>query len=218
MNQLEEKIYSMRKGLMSKGIDKIIAFSGSSESGDSAHELARESIDVFKNHNAAILTGGTTWGLPNAVAEYAKSHNIPVIGVLPERGRKYVSKHLDFAIEVAAKYGDSEWGDDSEVFAKLVNGVEIIGGGMGTMIEFSHIMKINESRIKYHLPVIYVAPVKTGEEDFSSVIYRLPLKAEVRDTCMPEKLFINGKSAAKFLVERLKLVYGDNEFLTEVKI
>ena len=72
MNLLEEEISLMFNKLESKGISNIIAFSGGSESGEYVQSIARESIDVMKEHNIAILTGGTTWGLPNAVTKYAQ--------------------------------------------------------------------------------------------------------------------------------------------------
>ena len=205
MNLLEEEISLMFNKLESKGISKIIAFSGGSESGEYVQSIARESIDVMKEHNIAILTGGTTWGLPNAVTKYAQKLSISVIGVYPSRGKKHTSSHLDFALEVPPKYSESEWGDDSEVFAKLIHGVEIIGGGMGTMIEFAHIMKINETRIKYGTSPIYVAPVRTGERVFSDVLHHLPIKHEVKMACMPTLPFTEGKSAANYLLEKVGL-------------
>ncbi len=205
MTALEGKISQMFNKLKSKKISKIIAFSGGSESGEHANNLARESIDVLKDYHIAILTGGTTWGLSNAVTEYAQALSIPVIGVYPARGKKYTSSHLDFALEVPPKYGESEWGDDSEVFAKLIHGVEIIGGGMGTMIEFAHIMKINETRIKYCTSPIYVAPVRTGDNTFSDVFHHLPIKPEIKIICMPALPFTDGKSAANYIIEKVGL-------------
>ena len=73
------------------------------------------------------------------------------------------------------------------------------------MIEFAHIMKINETRIKYGTTPIYVAPVRTGEGAFSDVLHHLPIKNEVMIACMPALPFTEGKSAANYIIKKIGL-------------
>ncbi|PIN93574.1 hypothetical protein COU54_02755 [Candidatus Pacearchaeota archaeon CG10_big_fil_rev_8_21_14_0_10_31_24] len=132
-------------------------------------------------------------------------------------------------MEIPPRYGFSEWGDESEIFGKLVNGVILIEGGMGTAIEFSHIMKINEARIKNSNTLIYVSPINTRlniSEDisycladkpeverfnwresltFEDLVGTMPVKSNVRSACLPNYEITTGSEAAKYLVEKLGL-------------
>lgn len=185
----------------------IIAFSGgSSEELESrVKELVEQAVSEFRGLNVAILTGGTKWGVPKYATQKAKDLALPVIGVYPSRGAKYALNNLDFALEVPPRFHDSEWGDETEVFAKLAQGVVMIGGSFGTAIEFSHIMKANERRIKNNIEPVYIAPLSIpGANSFADLVYQFSIKPEMR-ICIPEIKPSSGHDAASFLIKNLEL-------------
>lgn len=204
-----EDIGGLLENLNRLGVEKIIAFSGGSESGNLAESIAEASLDVFKDYPVAILNGGTSWGLSKCTTEMAKKRNLPVIGVFPSRGVKYAMKELDFPIEVKPTYGSSEWGDATEIFAKLPHGVEIIEGALGTTIEFAYLMKINEGRIHYSQTPVYIVPIRSAPlPDLSNVAnlsHLFPIKSDIMKACMPNLDIYDGKSAADFLIQKLNI-------------
>ena len=208
MKELNEQVQEILINLERQGVKKIIAFSGGADESleNKVLKVTEQSMHEFKQYPIAILTGGTKWGLPKYASELAKKNGIPLIGVYPARGKKHSFDHLDYAVEVEPRYGTSEWGDESEIFAKLVNGVEVIGGGFGTLIEFAHLMKSNERKIKDKVDPAYIAPVRFPEmNSVADVAYTFCRKPELA-VCFPNKEIIaNGEEAAKFLIEKLKL-------------
>ena len=190
------------------GVKKIIAFSGgSSEALESkVLEIVEQSMNELKGLPLAILTGGTKWGLPKYATQLAKKYGLPTIGVYPTRGVKYVLNDLDFAVEVDSRYGESEWGDETEIFAKLVDAVEVIGGGAGTLIELSHIFKINDRKLNKNLEPIYIAPViLSGLKSAADIAYDFPVGEHHKIVLPQNKIVDNGQTAAKFLIEKLAL-------------
>lgn len=208
MEDLSDTIQKVLRELNSRGIKRIIAFSGGADDKleSAVQSVVEQSLDVLCNYPVAILSGGTKWGLPKYASTIAKRKSLPTLGVYPLRGKKHsLGTELDFPIEIGPRYGSSEWGDESEIFAKLANGVEIIGGGFGTLIEFSHIMKSNEGKIKSGIEPVYIAPVRFPDvNSVADVAYNFCRKPELT-TCFPEKEIISGEEAARFLVEKLKL-------------
>jgi hypothetical protein len=200
----------MKDELRKAGVEKIIAFSGSvpRELEARAEQVVEDSFQTWQEYKGriAIQTGGTDFDIQKYAAERAKRLHIPVIGVFPARGKKYEIKDLDFAIEVSPRCGESEWGDDTEVFAKIAQGVEMIGGSLGTLIELGHLMKINDSKIRNLIDPVYIAPVVfQGARTTADVAYDFPFKQEQR-VCLPSVQIVeNGREAARFLVERLKI-------------
>lgn len=187
-------------------ISKVIAFSGGSdESKESVENVINESMVYFKGKNIAILTGGTSWGIPKIASDIAKDYGLKTIGIMPERGEKYTKSNLDLKVVIPSKYGQSEFGDESEVFAKLSDAVEIIGGSAGTAIEFYHIMKINDRKLnpKYSEIPKYVAPIGSVA-GFSSDIYNLDMYQKYSEVFPSDKLS-NGGDAANFILNKLGL-------------
>jgi predicted Rossmann-fold nucleotide-binding protein len=206
MTKYDDEIKQYLEKLATQGVKKIIAFSGGADDNleNKVLKIVEDSIFEFRGLPIAVLTGGTVWGLPKYASEIAKKNNIPVIGIYPQRGVKYALKNLDFALEVSPRYGPSEWGDESELFAKLANGVEVIGGGAGTLIEFAHILKANEAKIKSGGPFTYIAPIKlNGVKTTSDIIYDFPMKSENRAAFPPQEIVEDGRYAANFLIEKL---------------
>jgi len=225
MTEYDERIIKFLEQLEKSGVQKIIAFSGSLPSVPTefleaerekrkkdleahAEEVVEQSFEVFQGLPIAILTGGTDFDIQKYAAERAKRHGMPLIGVYPQRGAKYRIKSLDLALEVAPKYGSSEWCDETEIFAKLPHGVELIGGGMGSAAEFALIMKMNERKVKDKQDPIYVAAVACMGHDkacFSDLVFTFPMKEDVRTACLPSYRISRGDVAARFLVDKLKL-------------
>jgi len=184
----------------------IVGFSGGSDDNkELVQKVIEESIMYFKNQPLAVLTGGTTFGVPKYASEIAKDNGMKTIGVLPERGEKYALKSLDLKLVAEPRYSTSEFGDESEVFAKLLNGVEIIGGSAGTAIEFYHIMKINDRKLnpKYSETPVYIAPIE-GVGGFSSQINSTAIFKKLPEVFPSDKLYYGG-DAAKFILNKLGL-------------
>ena len=95
----------------------------------------------------------------------------------------------------------SEYGDESEVFVKASDGMEMLGGSYGTAIEFFHAMKINERKIKNREIPVYIAPIY-GIPGFSSTIYQNNIKESLSKVIPPVRTY-SGKEAADFLISNL---------------
>ncbi len=207
----------VKRFMEENSLKKIISFSGGSDDqGDIVDKVIEESIIILKDYPVAVLTGGTRWGIPKKATEIAKDYGMKTIGVMPQRGEKNACAGLDLQLVIDPRYGGSEYGDESEVFAKLSDAVEIIGGSMGTAIEFFHIMKINDRRLdpKYlgkamedpdgERPIV-VAPI-SGIKGFSSDIYCLTLSERLKSV-IPGRALVDGSSAAKYILSGLE-VFG----------
>ncbi len=185
MNKLTSKIDFFKKD---RGIDHVIAFSGSSIGNNNElliQNVIEEIIASFKNKLIGILTGGTTFGVSNHAIVIAKQYKLPTIGIFPSIGAKYAldRKFLDLPIEVPPILEKSQWGDESSIFAKTLDSMIIIGGGFGTLIEVSHVLKINEYRNKKGLALKRIIPII----DFKGVSQQLPLldiNTDIQDKCI----------------------------------
>ncbi|MAF34227.1 hypothetical protein CMO91_00100 [Candidatus Woesearchaeota archaeon] len=191
--------------LLDRGIQWVVAYSGGSDDhADIVKDVISDSMLELPDH-AAILTGGTPYGVPKIATEMARERGYTTIGVFPERGEeKALHDLLDFEILVRPHYGTSEYGDESEVFVKASNAMIVIGGSMGTAIEFSHAMKINDRRLdpkykdKQETPnPIWVAPLR-GVGGFSQAAYELPLNDRMREA-LPQEIISDGKQAGEWI-------------------
>ncbi|MFH1500622.1 MAG: hypothetical protein ABIE22_01615 [archaeon] len=201
------KIKKILETLKFNGVEKIISFSGGSDLDKKVRGVIEESIQYLSDKPVAILNGGTEGGTPAYSTICAKDYSLPVIGVFPSRGKKYLLPGLDFKIEVPQRYRESCWGDETEIFGKLSDGAIIIGGEIGTMHEFAYLMQINKSKLKRGEIPIYVAPIAGIQDDscFSDIIPSLPIPLNVRSSSLPEQRFFTGREAAQFLIDKLKL-------------
>lgn len=189
-------------------IKNIISFSGGTEVDESrVDRILNESFEVLSEHNGiAILTGGTVWGLPGRASQLATKYKMPTIGVFPRRGEKDTDRYaLSRVVITPPRYGDSEFGDETELFVKLSDGMIMIAGGYGTALEYFYAMKINDRRVrpKYGQRPIYIAPVY-GLGGFSERAYDLVFNENLRQV-LPEEPVNNGIEAAGFLVKKLKI-------------
>lgn len=206
------------------GLHKIIAFSGGTDDrlegvfDQSIQENYREvmrqkeeylieqAVCKFQTYRIAILSGGTTWGVPNTTVTKAKKFNLKTIGIYPHVGRKHALDGgiLDLSICVEPSYGDSCWGDESSIFTKLLDGVIVYGGGAGTLVEISHLLKMNETILKDGGTPKFIVPI-SGSGGVADGLPFIWSKTEIRHKSMPTRRVINGAEAADLLIEKLML-------------
>ncbi len=187
--------------LRRRGVRSIIGFSGGyMDHEDRAKQVIEQSMKFYQGYPVAILTGGTKWNLPGHASAIAQAHGLPVIGVLPERGLKHKVQGLDLELVVPSIYGQSEWCDESQLFGKLCDGIELIGGGPGAAVEVFQALKISLDRIRDGKTPKYIAPI-AGFGGVEELLYK---SSFVNATCMPQVPFEDGASAAKYLMENLR--------------
>lgn len=207
------------------GLHKIIAFSGGADSEihgiplddplqkqykDFASQMEEriigEALKILRHFKIAILTGGTKWGVPKTATKVAKEFGLKTIGVYPLAGQKHAlsSDLLDISLCVEPTIGESRWGDESPIFTSLLDGVIVYGGGAGTLIECSHILKTNEAIIKSGQQAKYIIPIAGtgGVADGLSFVWGKP---EVKSICMPFFKVSSGREAADLMREKLNL-------------
>jgi len=213
------------------GIQKIIAFSGGTSDeidgipkddpiqekykifiNELQEKILGECIGLLRGYQIAVLTGGTKFGVPKTATEIAKKYGLKTIGVYPLIGKKHVldSGFLDLDICIEPSFGESQWGDESPIFAQLLDGVVVYGGGAGTLIECAHILKMNENLKKKGIPMKYIVPI-SGTGGVADGLHFIWSKPEVRSMCIPQVLVLNGLEAAGILRKQLAL----NDFIIE---
>lgn len=224
-NQEDDYDHQIREFKKELGIHKIIAFSGGSsveldgipkedplqlqyQEIRKEHErrFLDECIGNLRGYRVAVLTGGTKFGFPKVATEKAKEYNLKTIGVYPLAGKKHAldDNLLDLSLCIEPQYGDSQWGDESPVYAKLLDAVIVFGGGAGTLIECAHILKINERLLSNKDELKYIVPI-TSSGGVASGLHFIWSKQEIRYACMPERRIDNGYAAAQFLKEKLNI-------------
>ncbi len=184
-------------------VNAIIAISGGSDGkAGKIQSMVSETILRLKPYQVAILAGATV-GVPAYAVESAKFHNIPIIGVLPEKGASRAIGGLDELIICKPRVGTSQWGDESEAFVKLSDGMTLFAGGNGTAIEFYHAMKINQSALSRGNLPIYVAPM-AGLGGFSDDIYNRIIPGYIEPS-LPDKPIKTPEQAVDFIAKKLNL-------------
>lgn len=201
-------------------IRRIVAFSGGADSGlgeDTPTEVATfleermrreigQAVRFLRGYNIAVLTGGTSFGVPAVAAQVAKEAGLATIGVFPLVGspKALPGDVVDLRICVEPRYGESCWGDESPIFAKLLDGVIVYGGNAGTLVEAAHLLKINEARLKKRLAPKYIVPV-TGSGGTADTLPFFPAKIGVRSASMPGTSVTTAREAARVLAQKLNL-------------
>ena len=213
------------------GIQKIIAFSGGASttlSGISEDDpmqkeykgiiqtaeekIIGDAVGLLRDCRVAILTGGTRWGVPCTASRKSKEYGLKTIGVYPLIGQKHAlgDDVLDLAFCVEPFIGESNWGDESPIFANLLDGVIVCAGGAGTLTECAHILKINERLMKSGRPLKYIVPL-AGTGGVADYLQVISPNSTLRAECMPNKRIENGLVAAEILRDKLELEYYLNE-------
>jgi predicted Rossmann-fold nucleotide-binding protein len=184
-------------------VNALIGISGGSDGkAGKIQSMVSETIMRLKPYKVAIIAGATT-GVPAYAVESAKFHKVPIIGVVPQKGADRVISGLDELIVCDPRTGTSQWGDESEVFVKLADGMALFAGGNGTAIEFYHAMKINQSALSKGSQPVYVAPM-VGVGGFSERVYDTILPGYVEPS-LPDKPLKTPEQAVDFLVKKLLL-------------
>ena len=195
----------MDEFMKKNGLEYVVGFSGGSDKEkEEVERVVNDSMLYFSKRPIAVLTGGTKWGIPKIASEIAKDYGMKTIGVMPERGEKYKLSSLDYEMIVPPKYAGSEYGDESEVFVKMCDAIEMIGGNNGTGVEFFHAMKINERRMKEEQSPIYIVPV-SGISGFADKIPRLPFLNGASEA-LPMDPIYEGGDAAKYIMNKLDMI------------
>ena len=176
--------------------------------------IIREILRPLRNYRIAILTGGTTWGVPRVANAVARDYGFPTIGVFPLKARdckqvlaqndpKKPGEQLDLALCVHPLIFKSQWGDESPIFAKMLDAAIVIGGNAGTMTEVTHLLKLNESSSakKKHIIPIY------GTGGTADKLSFFPGKPLIMAECIPPHPITSGRQAYDYLIS--------NNILTE---
>lgn len=213
---ITEEVNHLKK---THGIQKIIAFSGGSdEKEEEVAQILDDCLRKLQGLPVAILTGASKWGIPQFATKSALKYNLATIGILPITGKKHALPKYDFDLQIFVNqyYENSYWGDESPLFAKLADGVVVIGGGSGTLIEVAHAMKINEKLIKPESKrkPIQIVPV-LGLSGVSEVINFLPFKEDVKRKVLPFKKIMDGTILADHLIDSLSLYDEIDNVVTE---
>ncbi len=156
----------------------------------------------LRQYRVAVLTGGTNSGIPLFATEKAKQLGFRTIGVFPLlatfKPHNLGTDLLDLSICVYPTFGKSSWGDESPVFTQCLDGVVIIGGGAGTMIEVAHMLKYAERtdvRPKVIVPI-------TGSGGTADRVTSLPGKPKALSLCLPPTPVTDGTMASDFIRHR----------------
>lgn len=194
------------------GISGAIAITGGAPENagandDKIRQIVRDAVSGFAHHGLAILCNGTRWAVPLWATEAAIEFGLPLARIYPEKATKYLSTHDVYQnLSIPPRCCLSEWGDDSEVMIKLSVGVIFLAGGTGTLIEFAHWAKINESRVAHNEPIIYGVPI-IGVGGMSDMVYDSlrPFWQDKIAGCLPTEPIQSGTAAAEFLLTHLKM-------------
>ncbi|PSG99183.1 MAG: hypothetical protein BRC29_03590 [Nanohaloarchaea archaeon SW_7_43_1] len=174
-------------------VDNAIWFIGGADCSEAnVGKILDEAMQQFEEESIGVVTGGTEEGLPEIAARRAKEYGIPTLGVYPERGEKYFLEEVnDHGVIVSPSYGESTWGDESEVGAKIADGVIVFGGSEGTMAEYSLSQKDDSA---------YAVAIK-GTGGLADDLHNMNIYSESDYT--PDSDIQNGREAAKFILNNL---------------
>ncbi len=174
-------------------VDNAVWFIGGADCSEAdVGKIVDEAMQQFEEEDIGVVTGGTEGGLPEIAARRAKEYNIPTLGIYPERGEKYFLEEVnDHGAMVSPTYGESTWGDESEIGAKIVDGVIVFGGSEGTMAEYSLSQKDDSA---------YAVAIE-GTGGLADELQDMSIYSESDYT--PDSGIQNGREAAKFILNNL---------------
>lgn len=173
-------------------------------------ELKKDIIDNLmkrlRDYDIAILTWWTSWDIPKIASQSAREHDIPTIWVLPYRWKKSSlwKEFLNAEIIVPPIFWDSHYWDESSIYAKLSDWVFMIWWWAWTLVEFSHIMKMNEALKKYNQTVKKIVPI-TWIPWVSEATHFIPWNEEIKNITFPSKNITNPKEAFEWLRKEIDL-------------
>lgn len=158
------------------------------------------------DYRVVILTWWTEGGVPEDGARLAKKYGFHTIGVYPARWAKRAlwDDVIDCAVEVGSVFWESMWWDESPVFAKLADASIVLGGWAGTLVEVSHILKINESLLDKGKRPKFIVPI-SGIPGIGWYVQTLPWKTHVKRATFPDHEIKTGQQVADYLERILSL-------------
>lgn len=178
-------------------VDNAIWFIGGSDFTDAA-ERVDDAMQMFADENIGVVTGGTDDGLPRIAAKKAKEYDIPTLGIYPQKAEEkgYVLEEFnDYGFCAEPRARGSSWGDESEVGAKIVDGVLMFEGGHGTRVEYHSSQKDDPAYVVAMEGTGGAADKLNNDEDYLTSEHT------------PEEPISSGEEAAKFVLNNLK---GEN--------
>ncbi len=220
-NLIEESIKEIQSILWFK---KIIAFTGgwqgiklnfkddniqkriNEESTHTKEIIIRDIISRLKNYDVAILSWWTDFDIPKIATNIANEYNLPTIWVLPRRWEKYSmwNEKLNIEIIVDSSYSESQYWDESSIFAKLSDWIIVIWWWSWTLIEFAHVMKINENLHRYNQALKKVIPIHWLGW-LSEMLHHIPWNDEIKKLTLPKTTNYNWVEAFEWLKNELNL-------------
>lgn len=190
-----------------KGIPQEVASVYVKNVDDRIRAILLDCLHRFKSFGVAIMTSGTRDGVPRIATEVSRELGLKIVFLYPERAKKYrLDLEPDLDLVIGPIVGESQWGDDSPLFAQLLDGVVVIGGNTGTLIECGHVFKINESLVGHNKTPKYLVPIR-GFGGVAEILPHFCFREEVRRVCMPGETIETGEAAGKFLFEHTSPVY-----------
>lgn len=213
------------------GFKKIIAFSGwwqftkinfedeniqkrvKELSNQIKEKIVRDIMLRLRDYDVAVLTWWTNWDIPEIATRIAREYNLPTIWVLPRRWEKdslWKINLLNVEIVVDSSYSNSQYWDESSIFAKLSDGMFVIWWWAWTLVEFSHVMKINEALKKYSWYVKKIVPIN-GVWGLSEILHHIPWNDEIKELSLPKTTIYNWEDAFAWMKKELDL----NDILKE---
>jgi len=191
-------------------IEAVIGISGGADERnvEQTTVIILDFLSNLRDRRVAIVSGGTSGGIPELATVIAKQLNLPTVGVFPRDGRKSaLLDQLDLAIEsLPPSLGKAGFGTETPTFIDILHGMIIIGGEFGTLVEVATALKINKDRLRKELPIIYLCPIQ-GTGGIADIVRVLPV-IKIRDNylpkdCLPEEDVYTGIDAARFLRRKL---------------
>ncbi len=163
----------------------------------------RELIGAFAGYPVALGCGGTKGGVPELVCKYGNEFQIPVIGVMPERGAMKATEGLALKLVVPPQPGsESCWGDESPIWAGMADAVCFVGGAAGSLVELALLAKRNEMRLDREQQPVHITAVH-GTGGLADEIHRLPMPSSVRRLALPLLPLRSGAAVAEHLIANL---------------
>lgn len=167
--------------------------------------IVRDVLMPLRGYRIAVLTGGTIWGVPAIATQVGRELGFATIGVYPlaaaQKKQVLPDEMIDLTVCVHPLLGPSMWGDESAAYTKLLDAVIIIGGGAGTMVEVSHLLKQNEKaslRIKHIIPI-------SGTGGTADKLSFFPGRPDIMAKCLPSMPITSGADACTFLTRAVLL-------------
>lgn len=194
--------------------DKLPSINIPSESQQEVEDLMKSAVDGYvssiirsilepmRGYRLAVLSGGTKWGVPRVAIQVARECGFPTIGVYPQLAEKKHSlgpELLDLSVCVHPQVYKSNWGDEASTFTKLLDSVVVIGGGSGTLVEVTKILKLNE---RDGIPVKHIVPIY-GTGGAADRIQSFPGKLKTMALCLPPNRISSGDAARDYLCEHV---------------